>query len=93
MLSSDSGKHGKRSFPKGEYTGNMVFHEHFSNNGTVGPNVGEWIGENFSWTYLFSINVNIGIVVTTLMSLLGEEPKKEIRDLTIVEEKESMELH
>ncbi|HET6252596.1 MAG TPA: DHA2 family efflux MFS transporter permease subunit [Puia sp.] len=42
---------------------------------TIGPTLGGFITENFSWPWIFYINVPIGIVVAVICSsLLGEPP-------------------
>ncbi|HEX4409340.1 MAG TPA: DHA2 family efflux MFS transporter permease subunit [Xanthobacteraceae bacterium] len=42
---------------------------------TVGPTVGGWITDNFSWHWIFFINVPIGIVSLALVHWLVEEPE------------------
>lgn len=64
-------------FPKERMRAIGFFTSIFPIGGIVGPNVGGWIVENFSWRYVFFINVPIGIVVATLISLLVEESKRE----------------
>jgi len=44
---------------------------------TIGPTLGGFITENFSWPWIFYINLPIGIVVAVICSrLLGEPPIK-----------------
>jgi MFS transporter, DHA2 family, multidrug resistance protein len=42
---------------------------------TVGPTVGGWITDNFSWHWIFFINVPIGLVSLALVHWLVEEPE------------------
>ena len=45
---------------------------------TIGPTLGGYITENFSWPWIFYINVPIGIAVALICSrLLGEPPYKQ----------------
>ncbi|HEX4270634.1 MAG TPA: DHA2 family efflux MFS transporter permease subunit [Rhizomicrobium sp.] len=41
----------------------------------LGPSLGGWITDNFSWHWVFLINVPIGILSLTLVSLFVEEPE------------------
>jgi MFS transporter, DHA2 family, multidrug resistance protein len=42
---------------------------------TVGPTVGGWITDNFSWHWIFFINVPIGLASLALVHWLVEEPE------------------
>lgn len=42
---------------------------------TIGPTLGGYITEHFSWPWIFYINVPIGILVTTVCLILLGEPK------------------
>jgi len=42
---------------------------------TVGPTLGGWITDNYSWNWIFFINVPIGIVSLILVHWLVEEPE------------------
>jgi DHA2 family multidrug resistance protein len=42
---------------------------------TVGPTVGGWITDNFSWHWIFFINVPIGIASLVLVHWLVDEPE------------------
>jgi DHA2 family multidrug resistance protein len=41
---------------------------------TVGPTIGGWITDNFSWHWIFFINVPIGLVSLALVHWLVDEP-------------------
>ena len=40
---------------------------------TVGPTLGGWITDNYSWRWIFLINVPVGIVLTLLIATLIQE--------------------
>jgi DHA2 family multidrug resistance protein len=42
---------------------------------TVGPTIGGWITDNFSWHWIFFINVPIGIISLALVHWLVDEPQ------------------
>ena len=42
---------------------------------TVGPTLGGWITDNFSWHWIFFINVPIGLVSLALVHWLVDEPE------------------
>ena len=42
---------------------------------TVGPTIGGWITDNFSWHWIFFINVPIGIASLALVHFFVEEPE------------------
>src|SRR6201996_44192 len=41
----------------------------------LGPSLGGWITDNFSWHWVFLINVPIGLLSLTLVSIFVEEPE------------------
>ena len=43
--------------------------------GIVGPNLGGWIVSQFSWRYIFYINLPIGIVLIVMIMILLRESK------------------
>jgi EmrB/QacA subfamily drug resistance transporter len=47
--------------------------------GVVGPNLGGWIVERYSWRYIFYINVPIGIVLLVFAWIFLPMPKRFIR--------------
>jgi len=42
---------------------------------TVGPTIGGWITDNFSWHWIFFINVPIGLISLALVHWLVDEPE------------------
>jgi MFS transporter, DHA2 family, multidrug resistance protein len=42
---------------------------------TVGPTIGGWITDNFSWHWIFFINVPIGLISLALVHWLVDEPQ------------------
>ncbi len=42
---------------------------------TVGPTIGGWITDNYSWNWIFLINVPVGIVSLVLVQWLVDEPE------------------
>jgi DHA2 family multidrug resistance protein len=42
---------------------------------TVGPTIGGWITDNFSWHWIFFINVPIGLISLVLVHWLVDEPE------------------
>jgi DHA2 family multidrug resistance protein len=42
---------------------------------TIGPTLGGWLTDNFSWHWIFFINVPAGIISLTLMRWLLVEPE------------------
>jgi len=63
-------------FPEERMRAIGFFTSIFPIGGIVGPNVGAWIVENFSWRYVFFINIPIGLTVATLIYFLVEESRK-----------------
>ncbi|MCE5229209.1 DHA2 family efflux MFS transporter permease subunit [bacterium] len=53
----------------------------------IGPTLGGWITDNFSWRWIFLINIPIGITSIMLTSILVEDPphliRKRLRDVHI----------
>jgi EmrB/QacA subfamily drug resistance transporter len=47
----------------------------------MGPKLGGWITHNYSWRYIFYVNLPIGIVAFTLMLLFYKESKGERRPI------------
>lgn len=47
----------------------------------LGPTLGGWITDNYSWHWVFLINVPVGILSLTLVTFLVDEPKV-LRDRT-----------
>jgi DHA2 family multidrug resistance protein len=45
----------------------------------IGPTLGGWITDNFSWQWIFYINVPFGILATILTLTYVEEPKEKMR--------------
>src|ERR1700751_3289394 len=43
---------------------------------TVGPTIGGWITDNFSWHWIFFINVPIGLVSLALVHWVVDEPER-----------------
>ena len=41
----------------------------------IGPTLGGWITDNFSWRWVFLINVPVGIVVFSLIAALVQDPE------------------
>jgi len=46
---------------------------------TLGPTLGGWITDNYSWRWIFFLNVPVGIVSVLMISLLIAEPARSIR--------------
>jgi MFS transporter, DHA2 family, multidrug resistance protein len=46
----------------------------------IGPLLGGWLTENYSWHWIFLINLPVGILALTLIALLVDEPKAVIED-------------
>jgi len=45
----------------------------------IGPTLGGWITDNFSWQWIFYINIPFGILATILTLTYVEEPKEKMR--------------
>jgi MFS transporter, DHA2 family, multidrug resistance protein len=46
---------------------------------TLGPTLGGWITDNYSWRWIFLLNVPIGIISVLMISVLIVDPKHAIR--------------
>jgi DHA2 family multidrug resistance protein len=46
---------------------------------TIGPTLGGWITDDFSWRWIFFLNVPIGIISLLMTSVLIEEPLQAVR--------------
>lgn len=60
-------------FPESREAAIGLFSSIFSVGAVLGPNLGGWIVSQYSWRYIFYINVPIGIVLIISMMLLLEE--------------------
>jgi len=43
----------------------------------VGPTLGGWLSDNISWTWVFLINVPVGVFAMAMIALLLREPKRQ----------------
>jgi DHA2 family multidrug resistance protein len=41
---------------------------------SIGPTLGGWITDNYSWRWIFYLNIPVGILALTLVSRLVEDP-------------------
>ena len=57
-------------FPENRQSAIGLFTSIFPIGGIVGPNLGGWIVSQYSWRYIFYINLPIGITLFALISLL-----------------------
>lgn len=62
-------------FPKSRERAIGLFSSIFSIGGIVGPNLGGWIVSQYSWRYIFYINLPIGIGLILLIAVFLEDPK------------------
>lgn len=62
-------------FPRERMRAIGFFTSIFPTGRIVGPNVGGWVVEKFSWRYIFFINLPIGLIVAALIYFLVEESK------------------
>src|SRR3978361_472417 len=46
---------------------------------TLGPTLGGWITENYTWNWCFFINVPIGVVSAVLVATFLKDPPGELR--------------
>jgi EmrB/QacA subfamily drug resistance transporter len=60
-------------FPESRETAIGLFSSIFSVGAVLGPNLGGWIVSQYSWRYIFYINVPIGVVLMISMMLLLKE--------------------
>jgi EmrB/QacA subfamily drug resistance transporter len=66
-------------FPENRQSAIGLFTSIFPVGGIVGPNLGGWIVSQYSWRYIFYINIPIGIVLIALISILLKSPKASSR--------------
>jgi DHA2 family multidrug resistance protein len=50
---------------------------------TVGPTLGGWITDNYSWPWIFFINIPIGILATTLTLTFVKDSRHQVRGRTV----------
>jgi len=62
-------------FPKHRERAIGLFTSIFPIGGIIGPNLGGWIVSQYSWRYIFYINLPIGIGLTALIMILLEHSK------------------
>jgi EmrB/QacA subfamily drug resistance transporter len=62
-------------FPENRERAIGLFTSIFPIGGIVGPNLGGWIVSQYSWRYIFYINLPIGLVLIALISVLLEDAK------------------
>jgi DHA2 family multidrug resistance protein len=46
---------------------------------TVGPTLGGWITDNYTWPWIFFVNIPIGLVAATLVSIFLRDSKYHVR--------------
>jgi len=61
------------NFPENRQAAIGLFSSIFAIGGLVGPNLGGWIVEDYSWRYLFFLNVPLGVALIGLMLLSPKE--------------------
>ncbi|MEO0278401.1 MAG: MFS transporter [candidate division WOR-3 bacterium] len=66
-------------FPKERMRAIGFFTSIFPIGGIIGPNIGGWIVQNFSWRYVFFINMPLGIIVALVIHFLVDESKTRSR--------------
>jgi DHA2 family multidrug resistance protein len=59
---------------------------------SIGPTLGGWITDNFSWRWIFFINIPVGIVAFLLVSRLVEDPPWIKADLSRLKQMDYMGL-
>ena len=62
-------------FPENRQSAIGLFTSIFPIGGIIGPNLGGWIVSQFSWRYIFYINLPIGIVLIGLIAILLHDGK------------------
>ncbi|MGZ3568782.1 MAG: DHA2 family efflux MFS transporter permease subunit [Thermodesulfobacteriota bacterium] len=62
-------------FPENRERAIGLFTSIFPIGGIIGPNLGGWIVSQYSWRYIFYINLPIGIVLIALIMILLEDSK------------------
>lgn len=50
---------------------------------TVGPTLGGWITDNFSWPWVFFVNLPLGLISAAIVYFLLEDPEYQVRNTTI----------
>jgi DHA2 family multidrug resistance protein len=50
---------------------------------TIGPTIGGWITDNYSWPWIFFVNIPIGIVSATIVATLLSDSKHSVANLKI----------
>jgi len=63
------------NFPENRETAIGLFSSIFSVGAVIGPNLGGWIVSQYSWRYIFYINVPIGMLLMASSMLLLEDSK------------------
>ncbi len=63
-------------FPESRQRTIGLFSSIFAIGGIIGPNLGGWVVEHYSWRYIFYINVpfGLGLIVLTLLLLQDHKP-------------------
>jgi EmrB/QacA subfamily drug resistance transporter len=62
-------------FPENRESAIGLFTSIFPIGGIIGPNLGGWIVSEYSWRYIFYINLPIGIVLISLVTILLHDGK------------------
>jgi EmrB/QacA subfamily drug resistance transporter len=62
-------------FPENRESAIGLFTSIFPIGGIIGPNLGGWIVSEYSWRYIFYINLPIGIVLISLITILLHDGK------------------
>ena len=62
-------------FPENRESAIGLFTSIFPIGGIIGPNLGGWIVSQYSWRYIFYINLPIGIVLISLITVLLHDEK------------------
>lgn len=65
-------------FPENREKAIGLFTSIFPIGGIIGPNLGGWIVSQYSWRYIFYINLPIGIVLIAMVWILLKESKKSV---------------
>lgn len=66
-------------FPENRESAIGLFTSIFPIGGIIGPNLGGWIVSQYSWRYIFYINLPIGIVLISLITILLHDGKASSR--------------
>jgi len=62
-------------FPENRQSAIGLFTSIFPIGGIIGPNLGGWIVSQYSWRYIFYINLPIGLLLVVLISVLLQDGK------------------